>query len=357
VHLGRGLLSLGLALALSAYTVQPALATTGPYTWPFFVKHSQSQGYGCTAVSGEDVFKGYNADGVWYDCATDHPATPLFHRGIDYSMAKGTPVVASRGGTVVALVESHADHTSGCGAEPGNYVAIDHGGSPHQYSIYYHLEQNGVLVSQNQHISAGQQIALSGNSGFSCGAHLHYQLSDVYIGFGDPSDSYSPVGKWTTSTPRLPWLERFNSQTSGSGLIGSTDICYGSTTTYWVKYQDKGGRTWSNTDDSNGRSRIVLQATNSSGTAAQSSQFQAADWETSSTVGGADQSSVSVDSIATFTFGLYGNGTQSQTYSAYFNLSAHKMTAASPYWFWLDDDTYGTLRIDIFIVPHQACGL
>jgi murein DD-endopeptidase MepM/ murein hydrolase activator NlpD len=71
------------------------------------------------------------------------------------------------------------NQTAGCPPRyiPGNDIEIDHGNG--QYSVYYHLKQNSIVVSANQHVSAGQMLATSGNSGDSCGAHLHYQLQNI----------------------------------------------------------------------------------------------------------------------------------------------------------------------------------
>ena len=59
----------------------------------------------------------------------------------------------------------------GCGGGYGNYVMIDHGNG--KISIYGHL--SGVTVSIGQTVSAGQLIGYVGSTGFSTGAHLHFE--------------------------------------------------------------------------------------------------------------------------------------------------------------------------------------
>ena len=102
----------------------------------------------------------------------------LSHRGseyftIDFQMPEGTPVHAARDG-IVALIE--ASHAEGCWAERcgglANYVVILHGDGT--TGEYFHLKQDGVLVRPGDRVSAGQLIAVSGNTGYSTTPHLHF---------------------------------------------------------------------------------------------------------------------------------------------------------------------------------------
>jgi len=40
--------------------------------------------------------------------------------------------------------------------------------------VYAHLKENGVYVRVGQRVGVGQQIAISGNTGFTSGPHLHF---------------------------------------------------------------------------------------------------------------------------------------------------------------------------------------
>ena len=96
---------------------------------------------------------------------------------IDFAVEEGTPVVAARAGVVISTRE---DSNTGCGdpscSDQANYVIIDHGDGT--FGRYWHLQQNGALVTVGQTVCAGELIALSGNTGFSTGPHLHFEVED-----------------------------------------------------------------------------------------------------------------------------------------------------------------------------------
>ncbi len=87
------------------------------------------------------------------------------HNGVDMACAQGTPIVATRAGTVTT-----ASYQAG-GA--GYYVSINHldGFS----SIYMHMTH--FVVSPGQSVSKGQVIGYVGSTGISTGPHLHFGIS------------------------------------------------------------------------------------------------------------------------------------------------------------------------------------
>lgn len=98
-----------------------------------------------------------------------HPiyGIPSFHTGIDIAVPEGTAVRAAAGGVVTF---------SGWQEGFGLLVTIDHGNG---YETYYgHLSK--LLVTAGQSVSAGDVIALSGNTGLSTGPHLHFEVR--YLG-------------------------------------------------------------------------------------------------------------------------------------------------------------------------------
>jgi len=85
------------------------------------------------------------------------------HPGIDIAVPEGTPVHAGGSGTVIM---------AGYNGGYGNYTCIDHGGGVS--TCYAH--QSSIQVSVGQHVSQGQVIGLSGNTGFSTGPHMHFEV-------------------------------------------------------------------------------------------------------------------------------------------------------------------------------------
>jgi len=85
------------------------------------------------------------------------------HRGVDFAVPVGTPVLAVGDGEVMVAKN---------GGAAGNYIAIRHG---RQYMTrYMHLRK--ILVKPGQKIKRGDRIALSGNTGRSTGPHLHFEM-------------------------------------------------------------------------------------------------------------------------------------------------------------------------------------
>lgn len=95
-----------------------------------------------------------------------HPVTGRVrpHKGVDFSVSQGTPVIAPADGTV----EKVAYQAGGA----GRYVMLRHG---REYqTVYMHLSKS--LVKAGQTVKKGERIALSGNTGISTGPHLHYEF-------------------------------------------------------------------------------------------------------------------------------------------------------------------------------------
>ncbi|MFC3550964.1 peptidoglycan DD-metalloendopeptidase family protein [Lysobacter cavernae] len=95
---------------------------------------------------------------------------------VDFAAQIGTPVLAARDG-VVMQVESDFDK-AGLNLEKyggrANFVRILHDDG--SMTLYAHLKADGALVRLGQRVRAGQQIGLSGNTGFTTGPHLHFAV-------------------------------------------------------------------------------------------------------------------------------------------------------------------------------------
>lgn len=94
-----------------------------------------------------------------------HPVTGRVspHRGTDFAMPIGTPVVAPADGRV----EKVANHPTA-----GRYIVVRHDNG--YQTRYLHLSR--PLVSRGDRVTMGERIALSGNTGRSTGPHLHYEV-------------------------------------------------------------------------------------------------------------------------------------------------------------------------------------
>ena len=107
------------------------------------------------------------------------------HKGIDLVGAGYTLdyIVAHSAGTVVAVVANCNRNTSKTGERIyGNYVKIRHDDG--YYTLYAHLKYGTVAVSNGQRVEKGQVLGYMGNTGYSFGAHLHWEVrntSDTYI--------------------------------------------------------------------------------------------------------------------------------------------------------------------------------
>lgn len=83
------------------------------------------------------------------------------HQGQDIKMSEGTPLVAVTSGTIQWYKNSSAGTVIYLKGDDGN-----------KYS-YFHLSDR--LVRHGARVSAGQTIALSGNTGNSSAPHLHFE--------------------------------------------------------------------------------------------------------------------------------------------------------------------------------------
>jgi len=94
-----------------------------------------------------------------------------YHPGIDFAANCGSPVYAAADGDVImATPESQSGGY-------GNRLVIDHG-LQHGVDLtttYNHLTS---FVLTSGHVSRGQLVAYSGNTGFSTGCHLHFETRE-----------------------------------------------------------------------------------------------------------------------------------------------------------------------------------
>ena len=87
------------------------------------------------------------------------------HKGIDFGVPIGTPVMAAGAGVV-----EEAHWKGGY----GNFVLINHGNG--YETAYGHLSRYAPGIHPGTHVHQGQVVALSGSTGESTGPHLHYEI-------------------------------------------------------------------------------------------------------------------------------------------------------------------------------------
>lgn len=120
-------------------------------------------------------------------------ASGSYHGGTDFPVALNTDVYSSCDGDVVSvqyLTTSYGKHIKIKAKVNGQIV----------YIRYCHLNQ--ILVSEGQHVTAGQIIAKSGSTGNSTGPHLHYEVrnsADSYKNALNPR-LYLPGTSYTYET-------------------------------------------------------------------------------------------------------------------------------------------------------------
>ena len=87
-----------------------------------------------------------------------------FHGGVDLAADRGTPIVASRSGTV-----KYAEYIEN---DAGYWVLIDH--LDGFESAYMHMDK--YIVTEGQFVVAGQVIGYCGATGVATGNHLHFEI-------------------------------------------------------------------------------------------------------------------------------------------------------------------------------------
>ena len=85
------------------------------------------------------------------------------HTGIDLAGPTGTPVFAYKSGLVVF---------AGWSGAYGNMLKIDHGNGV----ATWYAHSSRLLVSAGDTVQMGQIIMKIGNTGWSSGPHLHFEI-------------------------------------------------------------------------------------------------------------------------------------------------------------------------------------
>jgi len=95
---------------------------------------------------------------------------------VDFALPVGTPVLAARSGTVMQVQDGFAATASDAEGllERVNLVRVLH--EDGSMAVYANLLAGAMQVRAGQHVSSGQPLGHSGNSGLSRGPHLHFAV-------------------------------------------------------------------------------------------------------------------------------------------------------------------------------------
>ena len=92
---------------------------------------------------------------------------------LDFNMPIGTDILAAREGIVVDVVDSFIGACLDvvCNKK-ANYVLIAHADGT--FANYAHIQYHGAKVAVGDVVNKGELIAVSGNTGYTKGPHLHF---------------------------------------------------------------------------------------------------------------------------------------------------------------------------------------
>jgi len=119
---------------------------------------------------------------------------------VDIVMPEGTPVLAARDGVVMTVDNDFY----GAGLDMAQYgdrannIRVVHNDGT--MAVYAHLQLEGAKVAVGSHVRAGQELALSGDTGYTSGPHLHFcvqvnanmQLISVPFEFSAAAGTFTP---------------------------------------------------------------------------------------------------------------------------------------------------------------------
>lgn len=100
-----------------------------------------------------------------------------FHKGIDLITGRASDVVAFEDGKVVNASNSVKGTNTNKGTlGMGNYVILQHENGFR--TRYQHMKYGSVRVKKGDIVKKGQVLGVIGNTGYSTGRHLHFDISN-----------------------------------------------------------------------------------------------------------------------------------------------------------------------------------
>lgn len=212
--------------------VDVIVSTTNTYWWPIgSVETVENNGklYATGAPETVTITSnfGYRNDPV-------NQQKKQYHSGLDIAGGRGigqVNIVASKSGVVVYPKKNDATNCptnagySNCGGGYGNYVIIQH--TDGNYTLYAHMDANSITVKAGESVEQGQVIGKMGSSGYSTGAHLHFEVRE---GQNTSSSAVDPLKYISKDNPRevssgssdfLKWLQSWEGHTK---IVGDSYV-------------------------------------------------------------------------------------------------------------------------------------
>ncbi|MDR3213143.1 MAG: M23 family metallopeptidase [Azoarcus sp.] len=125
---------------------------------------------------------------------------PHNRHAVDFGVPEGTLVTAARAGTVIEVKDGFTEGRFDPALDDrANRVVVIH--ADRSVGHYLHLAPRRVLVRPGQQVRVGEALAYSGNTGYSSGPHLHFDVRRAVAEPGTvmhqsvPVDFYDAAGK------------------------------------------------------------------------------------------------------------------------------------------------------------------
>lgn len=108
------------------------------------------------------VYQGYNG-----------PFSHQNENSLDFTMPEGTEILAAREGLVVNVIQHNTEACPQAECKKyNNLISIMHPDGT--FATYAHIKYNGAKCKVGDTVKRGDVIALSGNTGWTSGPHLHF---------------------------------------------------------------------------------------------------------------------------------------------------------------------------------------
>lgn len=192
-----GITVAGLGWAAGAQTDSGSVFAAGDYKLP---AGPQQQIYVTQGNFSDDDHIAKNLSQYAFDFAASS-LSPSFvivaaHQGTVSEVRDDSPYNCSNLTTYTNLSKGQTPPAGECWTQ-ANYILIDNGDGTTQ--LYMHLAENTATVKIGDHIGQGHPLAVAGNTGWSKGVHLHFEVEKTP---NMPNDTtLHPGWWWTQSVP------------------------------------------------------------------------------------------------------------------------------------------------------------